>query len=89
MDCIVEASRIVGTMISLNDKDANGADDFLPAFIFTLLHAKLGHAKSTIEFIEKIRGPSALRAKYLYIIYCCLFYILFIYLLFFIILLYI
>lgn len=75
MDCIVEASRIVGTMISLNDKDANGADDFLPAFIFTLLHAKLGHAKSTIEFIEKIRGPSALRAKYLYIIYCCLFYI--------------
>lgn len=70
MDCIVEASRIVGTMISLNDKDANGADDFLPAFIFTLLHAKIGHAKSTIDFIEKIRGPSALRAKYIiYIIY--------------------
>lgn len=58
MDCIVKASRIVVTIISLNDKDANKADDFLPAFIFTLLHPKLCHSKSAIEFIEKIREQS-------------------------------
>lgn len=67
LDCIVEASRIVGTMISLAAKDANGADDFLPAFIYVLIQAKVAYAKSTIDFIEKIRGPSALRAKYIFI----------------------
>lgn len=41
MDCIVETSRAVGTMISLNDKDANGADDFLPAFILQNLQLNL------------------------------------------------
>lgn len=54
--CIWEASQMVSSAIGTG-KDATGADDFLPTFIFVVLQANIKTPHSTVQFVEHYLDP--------------------------------
>ena len=62
--CIVNACKIIGGLITFgNENQGYGADDFLPALIFCLLHSELKDVFSEISFV-KLFKKSVWRSKY-------------------------
>jgi len=62
MHCIVRACSIIFNVLGLS-KDASGADDFFPAFLFVVLNANVRNLWCNIEYIRKFRNPSDFLSK--------------------------
>ena len=64
MECIIKSCRTLGALLQsgAKGKDA-GADDFLPAFIYTVLKSGIPKLPSTVEYISRFRHPDELLSE--------------------------
>ena len=63
--CIARACQVLFNVLNRTSgsRGRAGADDFLPAFIYTVLRARVPNLVSNIEFIRRYRNPSDLMSK--------------------------
>ena len=64
--CVVRCCSFLFNQLSLNrnDKDARpGADDFLPVFIYIVLHSTVPQLHANINYVSAYRNPQALMSK--------------------------
>ena len=60
MDCIIQSCRTLGALLQSGGKNDAGADDFLPAYIYTVLKSGIPKLPSTVEYISRFRHPDEL-----------------------------
>ena len=68
INCIVKSAEVIMRYLSLEaaKKDRNenvGADDFLPLFIFVVLHCHIPKLASNCSYIQSFYNPGRLRSK--------------------------
>ena len=66
VQCIVRCCSFLFNQLSVNrsGKDSRpGADDFLPVFIYVVLHSTVPHLYANINYISSYRNPQALMSK--------------------------
>ncbi|KAI9906427.1 hypothetical protein PsorP6_003147 [Peronosclerospora sorghi] len=66
MQCIVRCCSLLFSVLNLSRRDAStrpGADDFLPVFIYIVLHSQIPRLYSNCEYIAAYRNPCDLMAK--------------------------
>ena len=64
--CVVRCCSFLFNQLSVNrnDKDARpGADDFLPVFIYVVLHSSVSQLHANIDYVSAYRNPQALMSK--------------------------
>lgn len=63
MDCIIQSCRTLGALLQSGGKNDAGADNFLPAFIYTVLKSGIPKLPSTVEYISRFRHPDELLSE--------------------------
>ncbi|OQR86504.1 hypothetical protein ACHHYP_10502 [Achlya hypogyna] len=66
INCIVRCCSIIFSVLNLSRGDSlnrPGADDFLPVFIYLVLHSKIPGLYSNAEYIAAYRNPADLMSK--------------------------
>jgi Rab5 GDP/GTP exchange factor len=66
INCIVRCCSIIFSVLNLSRGDSGsrpGADDFLPVFIYIVLHSKIPRLHSNCEYIAAYRNPNDLMSK--------------------------
>ncbi|KAJ1447637.1 hypothetical protein M885DRAFT_183379 [Pelagophyceae sp. CCMP2097] len=74
VDCVVRCASMIFSVLNLARAETSaknvgatearaGADDFLPVFIYVVLHAGASSLHSNCEFIEAFHNPAALMSK--------------------------
>jgi hypothetical protein len=64
--CIVRCCSFLFNQLSVSRNDSNGrpgADDFLPVFIYVVLHSNVRQLNANIEYISSYRNSRALMSK--------------------------
>ena len=64
--CVVRCCSFLFNQLSVNRNDKNarpGADDFLPVFIYVVLHSSVPRLHANINYISSYRNPQALMSK--------------------------
>ena len=67
--CVERSCGVIFSMLNLSraadgdDDDRPGADDFLPVFIYTVLHARVPRLYSTCEYIQAYANPQDLMSR--------------------------
>ena len=67
--CIVRCCSFLFNQLSVSRNDSNsggsrpGADDFLPVFIYVVLHSNVHQLHANIEYISSYRNSRALMSK--------------------------
>ncbi|KAJ0388798.1 hypothetical protein P43SY_012078 [Pythium insidiosum] len=67
INCIVRCCSIIFGVLNLSRGDSSnrpGADDFLPVFIYIVLHSKIPRLHSNCEYIAAYRDSADLMSKY-------------------------
>ena len=65
-DCIVRCCGVIFSVLNLSRGDSDsrpGADDFLPVFIYIVLHSGIPRLHSNCEYIAAYRNPADLMSK--------------------------
>lgn len=66
INCIVRCCSIIFSVLNLSRGDSGsrpGADDFLPVFIYIVLHSQIPRLYSNCEYIAAYRNPADLMSK--------------------------
>lgn len=66
INCIVRCCSVIFSVLNLARGDSGsrpGADDFLPVFIYIVLHSKIQRLHSNCEYIAAYRNPADLMSK--------------------------
>lgn len=65
MACIMNSCRVISTLLTQMGKEGAGvgADEFLPALIYTVLHANPRTLYSSLQFIGEFRHPGMLMSE--------------------------
>ena len=64
--CVVRCCSFLFNQLSVNRNDKNarpGADDFLPVFIYVVLHSTVPQLHANIDYVSAYRNPQALMSK--------------------------
>lgn len=66
INCIVRCCSVIFSVLNLSRGDSGsrpGADDFLPVFIYIVLHSQIPRLYSNCEYIAAYRNPADLMSK--------------------------
>ncbi|KAK8820213.1 hypothetical protein WA556_000872 [Blastocystis sp. ATCC 50177/Nand II] len=65
LECVIQSNRTLGALLQSGNKSGNdaGADDFLPAFIYTVLKSQIPKLPSTVEYVSRFRHPDELLSE--------------------------
>lgn len=70
INCIVRCCSVIFSVLNLARGDSGsrpGADDFLPVFIYIVLHSKIQRLHSNCEYIAAYRNPADLMSKWVFV----------------------
>ncbi|EGB05930.1 hypothetical protein AURANDRAFT_17718, partial [Aureococcus anophagefferens] len=73
VDCVVRCASMIFSVLNLaraenssrkgTSESRAGADDFLPIFIYVVLHADVPRLHSNCDYVEAFHNPTALMSK--------------------------
>ena len=63
MVCILNACKIIFSILKHSKLEQDGADSFIPLLIYVIIHGNIAHLISNIKFIERFRYEKFLKSE--------------------------